>query len=148
MVQKSYEDFLTEVIESTNINVRLHKPNLFSAKTHKNGTIDEIEFFMNNNQSLTRQRIDPVRVNLIRKLKSGKYDHGKAPKLWMIAIEDGTKRYMKENDISQKIKDFFPKKDRMLFAEQLSDEFILEVSIGQWDSLGKLKPGDLNINIK
>lgn len=147
MVQKSYNEFLMEVIETTNVNVKLHKPNIFSTQSHKNGTVDEIEFFMNNNAQLIKQKTDPIRVNIIRKLKSGKYDHSKAPKLWISLVDEGTKRYMKENDIDQNIKDFFPKKDRMVFAEQLSDEFILEVQLGQWDSLGKLEPGQLNINI-
>lgn len=147
MVQKSYEDFLVEVIEDTNINVRLHKPNVFNTPSSKNGTLDEVEFFMNNNSPLIKQKTDPVRKNLLLKLKRSKYDHTKAPKIWISVVDEGTKRYMKENDIQQNIKDFFPKKDRMLFAEALADEFILEVSIGNWDNLGKLKPGDLNINI-
>jgi len=148
MVQKSYNDFLSEVIEATTTIVKLHKPNIFSTTSHKNGTVDEIDFFMANNAQLIKQRTDSIRKNLIRKLKAGKYDHKQAPKLWMLLIDEGTKRFMKENDITQNIKDFFPKNDRMLFAEQLADEFILEVSIGQWDSLGGLKPGEINLDIK
>lgn len=148
MVDKNYQEFFNELLEETDITINLHKPSIFSARSHKNGTIDDIDLFISNNAQLTRQQTDPIRKNLIKKLKTGKYDHRQAVKVWLNLIDNATKLFMKENNIKQNIKDFFPKQDRTLFAKQMGDEFILEVAVGQWDSLGKLQPGDININAK
>ena len=43
----------------------------------------ELKLYIDNDGDLYRQRLVPIVKNIQRKMKSGKYDHSKAPKLWM-----------------------------------------------------------------
>lgn len=47
----------------------------------------EIEMYIDNNGNLYRQQFLPIIKNIQRKIKSGKYDHALAPKLWGYLIE-------------------------------------------------------------
>ena len=50
----------------------------------------ELRIFIDNDGDLYRQQLTPIIKNLLRKIKSGKYDHKKAPKLWMYLVDNDT----------------------------------------------------------
>ena len=56
----------------------------------------ELKLYIENDGQLYKQRLIPIVKNIQRKMKSGKYDHKKAPKLWMYLVDDGAKKYQKE----------------------------------------------------
>lgn len=62
----------------------------------------ELELYAENNSDLYRQRLTPIYNNLARKKKKGIYNHALAVKLMRYAVDDATKRYMKENTGSTK----------------------------------------------
>ena len=55
----------------------------------------ELRLYIDNDSDLYRQRLVPIVKNIQRKMKSGKYDHSKAPKLWKYLVYDGAKKYSK-----------------------------------------------------
>ena len=56
----------------------------------------ELKLYIENDGDLYKQKIIPIIKNVQRKMKSGKYDHKKAPKLWMYLADEGAKKYQKE----------------------------------------------------
>ena len=52
----------------------------------------ELKLYIENDGDLYKQKIIPIVKNIQRKMKSGKYDHKKAPKLWMFLVTDGARR--------------------------------------------------------
>lgn len=64
-----------------------------------------------------KQKFLPIIKNIIKKLKSDKYDHSKAPKLWMYYVDEGAKKYIKEFG-GGPMKDLFPKPLRMRLAKE------------------------------
>ena len=63
-------------------------------------------------------------------MKSGKYDHKKAPKLWMYLVDAGAKKYIKDHGSpGDKVKDMFPKKTRELVAQEFADEYKDEIEV-------------------
>ena len=68
--------------------------------------------------------------NIARKMKSGKYDHKQAPKLWMYWVESGAKLYDKLYG-SPGVKTF-DKDTKMSVAIQLGDEYKAEIELGNY----------------
>ena len=58
--------------------------------------VDELKLYIENDPNLYKQKLIPIVKNIQRKMKSGKYDHNKAPKLWMYLVDEGAKKYSKE----------------------------------------------------
>ncbi len=61
------------------------------------------------------------------KSKSGKYDHKKAPKLWMYLVDAGAKKYVKE--FGGDVRSMFDKQTRQYVAQQMADEYKNEIEI-------------------
>lgn len=98
------------------------KKNISSSDDH---AVDELKLFIENDQELYKRQLVPIVKNIQKKMKSGKYDHSKAPKLWMYLVDAGAKKYIKEfGDQSQM---GFPKQVRMEVAQQLADEYKEEI---------------------
>lgn len=57
--------------------------------------VDELQLYIDNEHQLYRQR-QAIEENLTRKWKKGRYDHTKAPKLWMYLVDNAAKQYIKE----------------------------------------------------
>lgn len=92
------------------------------------GVVDELKISIENDRKLYDQKIIPIVKNLQKKIKSGKYDHKLAPKLWMGLVELGAKEYQKQygsDDI--KWSDAFPKAVRMAVAQEFADEYKAEL---------------------
>ena len=87
----------------------------------------ELKTYIENDSDLYRQQIVPIIKNVQRKMKSGKYDHTKAPKLWMYLIDNGAKKYVKE--FGGNVKDMFPKDLRMSVANEFANEYRAEIEI-------------------
>ena len=89
----------------------------------------ELYLFMQNERSLMRQR-DSIIKNISRKMKSGKYDHKQAPKLWMYWVDNGAKEYDKL--YSSPGAKTFDKDTKMSVAIQLADEYKAEIELGNY----------------
>ena len=89
----------------------------------------ELYLFMQNERSLMRQR-DSIIKNISRKMKSGKYDHKQAPKLWMHWVNNGAKEY--DNLYSSPGVKTFDKETKMSVAIQLADEYKAEIELGNY----------------
>ena len=94
--------------------------------------MSEIEMFIDNNRNLYRQQFLPIIKNIQRKIKSGKYDHALAPKLWGYLIENGMKLYAKENRDPRWI-DLLSTKDRKVLAQKYADVYYDEIMNGNFD---------------
>ena len=83
----------------------------------------ELKLYIDNDGDLYKQRLIPIVKNIQRKMKSGKYDHKKAPKLWKYLVDDGAKKYAKEFPgvkFSKVVKD--------AVAEEYADEYYEELN--------------------
>ena len=81
----------------------------------------ELELFLENDGQLYRQQFIPIIKNIQRKIKSGKYDHNQAPKLWMYYVENGLKKYAKELGSGMAWNQYLSVKDRKVLAMKLAD---------------------------
>ena len=82
----------------------------------------ELKLYIDNDGMLYKQRLIPIVKNIQRKMKSGKYDHNKAPKLWKYLVDDGAKKYSKEFPGVK-----FDKKVRQYVAQEFADEYKDEI---------------------
>ena len=81
----------------------------------------ELKLYIENDGDLYKQRLIPIVKNIQRKMKSGKYDHSKAPKLWKYLVDDGAKKYAKEYPgvkFDKKVKEYVAQE----FANEYKDE--------------------------
>ena len=93
----------------------------------------ELKLYIQNDRDLYRQQIVPIIKNVQRKMKSGKYEHAKAPKLWMYLVDNGAKKYVKE--FGGDIKRDFPKDLRLSIANEFATEYKAEIDIQGGDML-------------
>ena len=82
----------------------------------------ELKLYIENDGDLYKQKIIPIVKNIQRKMKSGKYDHKKAPKLWMYLVDEGAKKYAKEFPGVK-----FSKQERLAVAQEFADEYKDEI---------------------
>ena len=75
-----------------------------------------------------QKQIDSIVKNIVRKKKSGKYDHTKAPQLWLYLVDNGAKQYAK--DFGGNANVMFPKDSRKSVALQFTDEYEAEIDKG------------------
>jgi len=87
----------------------------------------ELKLYIENDRDLYRQQIVPIIKNVQRKMKSGKYDHAQAPKLWLYLVDNGAKKYVKEFGGDDK-RDF-PKDLRLSIANEFAIEYKAEIDI-------------------
>ena len=89
----------------------------------------ELYLFIQNERSLMKQKSSIIK-NISRKMKSGKYDHKQAPKLWMYWVDNGAKEYDKL--YSSPGAKTFDKDTKMSVAIQLADEYKAEIELGNY----------------
>ena len=87
----------------------------------------ELKLYIQNDRDLYRQQIVPIIKNVQRKMKSGKYDHAQAPKLWLYLVDNGAKKYVKE--FGGDFKRDWPKDLRMSIANEFANEYKAEIEI-------------------
>jgi len=86
--------------------------------------VSELKLYIENDGDLYKQKIIPIVKNIQRKMKSGKYDHKKAPKLWMYLADEGAKKYAKEFPGVK-----FDKRVRQQVAVEFADEYRDEIEV-------------------
>ena len=82
----------------------------------------ELKLYIDNDADLYRQRLVPIVKNIQKKMKSGKYDHKKAPKLWKYLVDDGAKKYQKEFPGVK-----FSRQEKDAVAQEFADEYKDEI---------------------
>ena len=88
----------------------------------------ELEIYIENDQKLYKQKLIPIVKNIQKKIASGKYDHKKAPKLWMYLVDEAAKKYIKDHGSpGEKIDSMFNKETRMAVAQNLADNYRDEI---------------------
>ena len=95
----------------------------------------ELKLYIENDRDLYRQQIVPIIKNVQRKMKADKYDHAKAPKLWLYLVDNGAKKYEKEYGTSGSAKTMFPKDLRLSIANEFATEYKAEIDIQGGDML-------------
>jgi len=90
-------------------------------KADRNEVI-ELKLFIENDPRLYKSKLVPIVKNIQRKMKSDKYDHKKAPKLWMYLVKEGQKLYSKEFDGLK-----FGTDVHKQVAQELADEYRDEI---------------------
>ena len=80
----------------------------------------ELELYIDNDRDLYRQR-EAIEKNLKRKVKSGKYDPTKAPKLWQYMVDAGAKKFVGE--FGGNVRTMFPKKMRTELATEYARDW-------------------------
>ena len=93
----------------------------------------ELKLYIENDSDLYRQQIVPIIKNVQRRMKSGKYDHTKAPKLWMYLVDNGAKKYVKE--FGGDVRSQFPKDVRQSIAIEFENEYRAEIESQGGDML-------------
>ena len=91
----------------------------------RSGPVDEaaareLDLYAENTSELYGQK-KAILANIQRKLKSGKYDHSKAWKLWMYWVDAAARRYVKE--FGGSVQSVFNKATREHLARQLADHY-------------------------
>jgi hypothetical protein len=96
----------------------------------------ELELYIENESDLSpwgpRGQGREIAKNLARKMRSGKYDPAKAPKLWAYLAEAGAKRYAKEFGIAREWARTFTPATRELVAVSLARDFEDRFKAGDW----------------
>jgi len=99
----------------------------------------ELYIYTQNDRQTYRQ-IESVIQNIKRKMKSKKYDHKLAPKLWRYVTDNAAKAYAKEHANGvQDAKRIFPGKVRDEVAKVLADEYAERIGSGDWGKIGEAK---------
>lgn len=86
--------------------------------------VGELKLYIENDGDLYKQKLVPIVKNVQRKMKSGKYDHKKAPKLWMYLVDEGAKKYAKEFPGVK-----FDKRVRQQVAVEFANEYKDEIEV-------------------
>ena len=89
----------------------------------------ELYLYIENGMTMKKQK-DSIIKNIIRKKKSGKYDHKQAPKLWAYLVDNGAKQYVK--DFGGNVNSMFPRDVRQSVAIQFADEYNAAIDSGQY----------------
>jgi hypothetical protein len=92
----------------------------------------ELDLYAENTSELYGQ-FKSIIANLAKKIKSGKYDASKAPKLWMYWYNAAAQRYCKENQCE--VKHTFPKKVREIAAKARAHEEHTKLLNGEYGSI-------------
>jgi len=88
----------------------------------------ELQLYIENDSQLYESQLISVVKNIQRKMKSNKYDHNKAPKLWIYLVDAGARKYVKEyGSYGDTVRNIFNKKTRELVAQVMADEYKEEI---------------------
>lgn len=100
----------------------------------------ELILYIENDGDLYRQRIEPIRLNLMRKMAKGTYNHTLACKLWGYLTLEGSRKYCIEFGCPLTT---FSTQDRNEAAKHFADEFLENCKLGEFDDTYQIKKGIL-----
>lgn len=83
---------------------------------------NELDLYAENTSELYNQK-KSILANIKRRLKSGKYNHALAPKLWMCWVDSAARRYRKEFGSGGNISTIFNKATREHLAHELANRY-------------------------
>jgi len=124
------DEKVPEVITEENINM-LKLANVLTEGVDKDAA-RELEVFIDNDGQLYNQQYLPILKNLSKKSKKGKYDKKLAVKLWMYLVDNGAKKYFKDNKGMGKWNDMFNKATRIVVAQELEKMNREEIEMGNY----------------
>ncbi len=100
----------------------------------------ELLLYAQNERAIYPQR-QSIEKNLRQKVKRGKYDHKRAPQLWLYWMDTAAKRYTKEFSApGDKWSDIFNKPTREAAAKVMADEFKDELDLEAKENPCKTRP--------
>lgn len=94
----------------------------------RHGEMRELELYIDNTEPLYRQS-QAIQKNLLRKIAKGRYDHSKAPKLWLYLVNEGARRYVKEFGGDGRI--MFPLAGKKNLAQRYANQFVRMLRSGE-----------------
>lgn len=100
------------------------------AKTANAVDASELDMYIRNDYGLYRQRIVPIRQNLLKKMQMGRYNHSLAVNLWMYLVDAGAQQYAKVYALDAPWNMVFPKPVRVQVARGMANEFLERVQDG------------------
>ena len=107
----------------------------FITEAQDTAAINELDFFIMNEEDKYRRRFMPIITNIKRKMKRGTYDHEKVIKLWMYLVDDAARQYVQEfGTPDQDVKDMFPKETRLQVAHIIADREKENIEQGEYDA--------------
>jgi len=86
----------------------------------------ELDLYISND-SFMYNRLESFLNSIRTKIRQGKYDPSKAPKLWLYYVDEGAKRYMKEIAGSGKVSDVFNKPTREALAKEYAKDYYQKI---------------------
>lgn len=96
----------------------------------------ELELYIDNTSNLSpwgpRGQGRDIAKNLVRKMRAGKYDPDKAPKLWGYLATSAAKQYAKEYGNPREWATTFTPATRDMVAESLARDFEDRYKAGDW----------------
>lgn len=113
----------------------------FRRKNPASGPADEtaareLQLFIENDAELYRQQFTPILLNLLRKMKAGKYNHALAPRLWLYLVDNGAHKYTREFGSEDALMpDLFNLNTRRLVAQRLADEQYQRMKDGEYSQM-------------
>lgn len=72
-----------------------------------------------------------IAANLLKKIKSGTYEHKMAPQAWSYVVEDAAKGYAKEWATPKDWATIFPASTRRIVAQDLADRWYANAKAGR-----------------
>lgn len=100
--------------------------------------VEDLIMWIDNDSDVYFRNYQPVAKNMLRKLKSGRYDHAMAPKGWMYVVDAGAKSFVEQTlagegvlDVPVQWHEVFPKAMRMEAAQELADRFLQQYENGE-----------------
>jgi hypothetical protein len=94
----------------------------------RHGDMRELELYIDNTEPLYRQSL-AIQKNLLRKIAKGRYDHRKAPKLWLYMVNEGARRYVKEFGGNGRL--MFPLAGKKNLAKRYANQFVRMIQSGE-----------------
>lgn len=94
----------------------------------RHGDMRELELYIDNTEPLYRQSL-AIQQNLLRKIAKGRYDHRKAPKLWLYMVNEGARRYVKEFGGDGRL--MFPLAGKKNLATRYANQFVRMLRSGE-----------------
>lgn len=93
----------------------------------------ELKLFIDNDGTLYKRQTVPIQQNLSLKFTKGRYDHSKAPKLWMYLVDNGAKEYARQFDHPNRWNLLFPISVRREVAKAMADDWYEEMKAGNFN---------------
>lgn len=96
----------------------------------------QLELSIDNDGDLYRQRITPIRKNLMTKIAQGKFNINLAPKIYLYLIDEGQKKFMsgidKDDDYDYGVP--LTKAQKENLAKEYVNRFLDEASLGNYEN--------------